>query len=81
MIADLAVGVGLRPQIGRRAPGVADHLVVGHAAGRAHARAEVIRAASALAEVQMRRDRRKSVMGELARGLDDQFVPAGHVHG
>ena len=67
--ADLAVGVRLRPQIRGSASGVADHLVVGHAAGGANACADVVRAARAFAEIQVRRDGGEAVMGKLAGRL------------
>ena len=77
--ADLAVGIGLRAQELHAAGDVAHHLLVGDAAGRAHARAHVVRAAGAFAEIEVRRDGRQSVMGELAGRLFDPFVPARHV--
>ena len=39
---------------------VADHLIVRHAARRAHPRAEIVGAAGAFAEIEMRGDRRRS---------------------
>src|SRR5262245_36357760 len=49
------------------------------AARRAHARADVVGAAGTFAEIEMRRDGRQSMMGELAGRLLDPFVPPGHV--
>src|SRR5262249_17859394 len=47
--------------------------------GRAHPRADIIGTSRAFAEIEVRRDGRKSMMGELAGRLFDPFVPAGHV--
>ena len=58
---------------------VADHLLVGDTAGGARACADVIGAAGAFAEIEVRRDGRKAVMGELAGRLLDPLVPARHV--
>jgi hypothetical protein len=77
--ADLAVGVGLRTQELHGARDVAQHLLVGDAARSAHARADVIRTSWTFAEVEMRRNRRKSMVRELAGRLLDPFVPSGHV--
>ena len=77
--ADLAIGVGLRAQEFHTAGDIAHHLLVGHAAGRAHPRADVIGTAGAVAEIEMRRDRRQAMMGELAGRFFDPFVPTGHV--
>ena len=76
---DLAVGIGLGAQELHAAGDVAQDLFVGDAAGRAHARAHVVRAAGAFAEIKVRRDGRQSVMGELAGRLFDPFVPTRHV--
>ena len=67
---------GCARRIRHRALDVAHHLIVGHAAGGAHAGADVIGAAGTVAEVEVRRDRREAVMRELARDLDDPLVPA-----
>src|SRR5712671_956013 len=58
---------------------VANHLVVGHAARRPHARPDIVRVARAVAEVEMRRDGGKAVMGEFADHLRDPLVPARHM--
>src|SRR5262249_54084239 len=77
--ADLAVGVRLRPQEGRAGAGVAHHLLVGDAASRTHARADVIGAAGSFAEIEVRCDGRKAVVRELTGRFGDPFVPAGQV--
>jgi hypothetical protein len=77
--ADLAVDVRLRAQELHGARDVAQHLLVGDAARGAYARADVIGASGPFAEIEMRRDGRKSMMRELAGSLLDPFVPARHV--
>ena len=77
--ADLAVGIGLGAQELHAAGDVAHDLRVGDTAGGAHARAHVVGAAGPVAEIEVRGDGRKSVMGELAGRLLDPLVPAGHV--
>src|SRR5262249_2226006 len=46
---------------------------------RAHAGTDVVGAAGAFAEIEVRRDRRQSMMGELAGRLLDPFIPSRHV--
>jgi hypothetical protein len=77
--SDLAVGIGLGAQKLHAARDVAHHLLVGDAAGRAHAGADIVGAAGAFAEIKVRRDGRQSMMGELAGRLLDPFIPPGHV--
>ena len=77
--ADFAVGVRLRAQIGHGAGNIAHDLGVGDAARGAHARADIVGAAGAFAEIKMRRDRRIAVMRELAHHFHDPFVPARQV--
>src|SRR5215468_4613316 len=77
--SDLAVGIGLGAQKLHGARDVAENLLVGDAAGRAHAGADVVGTAGAFAEIEVRRDRRQSMMGELAGRLLDPFIPPGHV--
>src|SRR5262249_51430556 len=77
--SDLAVGVGLSAQVLRRARDVAQNLLVGDAAGRAYAGADIIGTARTFAEIEMRRDGRQSMMGELAGHLFDPFIPTRHV--
>src|SRR5262245_27311746 len=73
--SDLAVGVGLSAQVLRRARDVAQNLLVGDAAGRAYAGADIIGTARTFAEIEMRRDGRQSMPGwdewikEVARKL------------
>ena len=52
--ADLAVGFRPRAQPRRGALGVADHLIVGNAAGRPHPGADVVGAAGSFAKIEMR---------------------------
>src|SRR5262245_48647509 len=77
--SDPAVGIGLGAQKLHAARGVAQHLLVGDAAGRAYAGADVVGGACAYAEIEVRRDRRQSMMGELAGRLLDPFIPPRHV--
>src|SRR5262249_33387708 len=77
--SDLAIGVGLSAQELHRARDVAQNLLVGNAAGRAYAGADIIGTARTFAEIEMRRDCRQSMMGELAGHLFDPFIPARQV--
>src|SRR5262245_39254064 len=45
----------------------------------APARADIVGAAGAFAEIEVRRDGRQSMMGELAGRFLDPFIPPGHV--
>src|SRR5262249_56410705 len=76
--SDLAVGVGLSAQVLHRARDVAQNLLVGDAAGRAYAGADIIGTARTFAEIEMRRDGRQSMLGELAGHLFDPFIPTRH---
>ena len=67
MTPTLPLAVGLGAQELHRACDVAHHLVVGDAAGGAHARADVVGLAGAVAEVEVRRDAGEAVVGQLAR--------------
>ena len=78
--ADLAVRIGLRPQVSDRGRHVAHHLRIRDAAGGAHPCADVVGAARPVTEIEMGRDRRIAVVGELACNLDDPLVPARQVH-
>jgi hypothetical protein len=79
--ADLAGGIRLRAQIGHRAGNVAHDLCIGHAAGGADAGAEVVGRLDgiAFAEIKVWRDRRVTVMGELAHDLGGPLAPARDV--
>ncbi len=78
--ADLAGRVGLCPQIGDGAGHVAHHLGIRHATCGPHPRPDVVGIARTLPEIEVRRNRRIAMMGELARHLDDPLVPAGQMH-
>src|SRR6185312_4063329 len=76
---DLAVVPRLAAQPLHRGLGVADHLVVGNAAGGARLRGDVVGLALAEPLVKVMADRRVAVMGEAAGALAVPFVPAGHM--
>ena len=78
--ADLAGGAGQPAQVARGAVDVADELLVGIAALRAHERRGVVRArAGRLARVQVRAERRVPVGREPAHDLLGARVVAGQV--
>ncbi len=58
---------------------IAEHLLVGDAAGGAHLGADVFRRAMAIAEIQIGRDRRVAMMGEAAGAFAIPFIPAGRM--
>ena len=75
----LAVGNRLGAQERHAAGDIADDLLVGYTAGGAHARADIVGISRPLAEIEMRGDAEKAVMGELAGDFLDPFIPARHV--
>lgn len=76
---DLGIGFRLGAQKGHAAGHIADELVVGHTAAGAHARADIVGRAGAVAKIQMRSDAGEAGVCELAGGLDDPVVPAGQM--
>src|SRR5215475_3800546 len=74
--AELAAGIRLGPQECHSAGDVADDLVVRYATRCAHARTHIVGTPGTIAEIQMRGNRRKAVMGKLADHLNDPFIPA-----
>src|SRR5262249_39055527 len=75
--ADLASRIRLRPQKSHGAGDIAHDLRVSHSAGCAHARSEIVGAFGTFPKIQMRRDRRVTVMGQFTHDLHNPFVPSG----
>src|SRR5215468_7886922 len=77
--ADLAVQIRQRAEIVDRALHVAHGAIIGHPAGRADARAVLLRGCLALPEMEVGRDRHEAMMSEAASDLLGRPVPARHV--
>src|SRR4051812_5009954 len=77
--ADFAAGIRLRTQIGHGTRDIALDLFVGGAPGRSRTCRDIVRAAGAESEKQMRRDGGIAAIGELAYHLGGPFVPPWHV--